>query len=63
MAMSNKQYEKHTFKSFLSKYYVTIPMVQRDYAQGRTSVDATRVRDRFLSAIKNYCIKNKKHYE
>ena len=54
MAMNNKQYEKHTFRSFLSKYHVTIPMVQRDYAQGRTSVEATRVRDRFLSAIKSY---------
>ena len=63
MAMSNKQYEKHTFKSFLSIYYVTIPMVQRDYAQGRTSVDVTRVRDRFLSAIKNYLIQPKDNCE
>lgn len=63
MAMNNKHYEKHTFKSFLSKYHVTIPMVQRDYAQGRTSVEATRVRDRFLSAIKSYLIQPKDNHE
>lgn len=63
MAMNNKQYEKHTFRSFLSKYHVTIPMVQRDYAQGRTSVEATRVRDRFLSAIKSYLIQPKGNHE
>lgn len=51
---NSKQYEKHTFKSFLSKYYVTIPMVQRDYAQGRISADVERVRDRFLTAINRY---------
>ena len=54
MAMNNKKFERHTFKSFLDKYHVVIPMVQRDYAQGRTSVDVNRVRNRFLSAIKKY---------
>lgn len=63
MATNNKQYEEHTFKSFLSKYHVTIPMVQRDYAQGRTSVEATRVRERFLSAIKSYLIQPKGNHE
>lgn len=56
MGTINKQYEKHTFKSFLSKYYVTIPMVQRDYAQGRTSIDVNRVRNRFLDAIREHII-------
>ena len=54
MEMNNKKFERHTFKSFLDKYHVVIPMVQRDYAQGRTSVDVNRVRNRFLSAIKKY---------
>lgn len=53
MATNNKQYEEHTFKSFLKKYHVIIPMIQRDYAQGRKNVDVDRVRERFLTDIKN----------
>lgn len=59
MAANNKQYEEHTFKSFLDRYHVIIPMVQRDYAQGRTSADVNRVRNRFLTAIKNNLINHK----
>lgn len=59
MAANNKKYEEHTFKSFLDKYHVIIPMVQRDYAQGRTSADVNRVRNRFLTAIKNNLINHK----
>ncbi len=53
MGTEQKQYEEHNFKSFLTKYRVIIPMVQRDYAQGRTTEDVNRVRNRFLDAIKN----------
>jgi hypothetical protein len=56
MAEDNKKYEPHSFKSFLEKYYVTIPMVQRDYAQGRTSTEVNRIRNRFLDAI-HACLK------
>ena len=56
MATNNSIFEKHTFKSFLSRYHVVIPMVQRDYAQGRTTDDVNRVRTRFLNAIKPYLI-------
>ena len=63
MATINKQYERHTFKSFLSKFYVSIPMVQRDYAQGRTSQDVIRVRKRFLNAIKEYLIQPQDNHE
>lgn len=56
MTTDNKQFERHSFKSFLEKYQVIIPMVQRDYAQGRDSTEVNRVRDRFLSAIKGYLI-------
>ena len=48
---NNTAFETHTFASFLSKYHVIIPMVQRDYAQGRTSNDVNRIRNRFLDAI------------
>ena len=54
MATNSSVYERHTFKSFLSQYHVIIPMVQRDYAQGRTTDDVNRVRSRFLNAIKPY---------
>lgn len=63
METNNKQYEKHTFKSFLCKYHVIIPMVQRDYAQGRTSIEVSRVRNRFLTAIKNYLLQPDSNYE
>ena len=52
MAESSNKYETHSFKSFLTKYRVQIPMVQRDYAQGRMTDDVNRIRNRFLDAIK-----------
>lgn len=58
MVTENKKYEQHSFKSFLEQYHVVIPMVQRDYAQGRTTDDVNRVRSRFLDAIKSYLIKS-----
>ena len=58
MATENKNYEQHSFKSFLEQYHVVIPMVQRDYAQGRTTDDVNRVRSRFLDAIKSYIVKS-----
>ncbi|MDO4525070.1 MAG: DUF262 domain-containing protein [Bacteroidales bacterium] len=58
MATENKKYEQHSFKSFLEQYHVVIPMVQRDYAQGRTTDDVNRVRTRFLDAIKSYLVKS-----
>lgn len=54
MVMNNSKFEKHSFKSFLTQYRVVIPKVQRDYAQGRTTDDVNRVRNRFLNAIKLY---------
>ena len=58
MATENKKYEQYSFKSFLEQYHVVIPMVQRDYAQGRTTIDVNRVRNRFLDAIKTYLVKS-----
>lgn len=53
MVTENKESKPFSFKSFLEQYHVVIPMVQRDYAQGRTTDDVTRVRNRFLDAIKS----------
>lgn len=63
METNSKQYEKHSFKSFLDKYHVLIPMVQRDYAQGRTTEDVNRVRNRFLEAIEGYLTQPGPNYE
>lgn len=32
---------------------ISIPMIQRDYAQGRNDIHATRVRERFLGSLKD----------
>jgi hypothetical protein len=45
--------EIQTFWTLLDKYNIDIPIIQRDYAQGRANnVKAAKVRDDFLSAIK-----------
>ena len=51
MATENKKYEPHSFKSFLEQYHVVIPMVQRDYAQGRLTEKITELRNNFVNEI------------
>ena len=38
----------YTLKSLLEQYPVVIPMIQRDYAEGRTTGHALRVRKSIL---------------
>ena len=45
------------FCKLVDKYTVTIPMIQRDYAQGRTDDKSTEVRTRFLDGILSEKIK------
>ncbi len=61
MATNKSTFEEHSFKSFLTSYHVVIPMVQRDYAQGRETDDVSRVRSRFLNAIKSHFDGQKKN--
>lgn len=42
----------YTLKTLLETHPIVIPMIQRDYAQGRTSVHATRVRLSILPKLK-----------
>lgn len=42
---------KMNFCELIDKYIVTIPMIQRDYAQGRKSTEEEKVRDKLLSDI------------
>ena len=51
MGRVKSESEKLTFNQLLSRYTVEIPIIQRDYAQGRESKSAVRMS--FLSAIKN----------
>jgi uncharacterized protein with ParB-like and HNH nuclease domain len=50
---TNKNYmqDNMTFLKLIGDYKITIPVIQRDYAQGRTSPKVTEIRDGFLSAI------------
>lgn len=42
---------KYTFWNLLKEYSIEIPIIQRDYAQGRTSDNATIIREELLDAI------------
>ena len=53
--MNNNEMTSHarveTLWSVLSKYSVVIPRMQRDYAQGRETLTATRIRTEFVKEI------------
>lgn len=42
---------KTSFKDLLTENNIIIPIIQRDYAQGRTDVKTTKIRKNFLDAI------------
>ena len=42
---------KYTFRELLAKYRIEIPIIQRDYAQGRLSESATAIRNELLESI------------
>jgi hypothetical protein len=43
---------KHTFWSLINKYdKIEIPIIQRDYAQGRETFDAKRIRKKFINEV------------
>ena len=48
--------KKYTFWQLLDKHSIEIPIIQRDYAQGR--VEESRIRDKFLDAIHNQLTKD-----
>ena len=43
--------EKYNLKSLLNEYKVVIPLIQRDYAQGRKDKRTTEVRKKLLQDI------------
>lgn len=48
-----------TFFQLIQEYHIQIPIIQRDYAQGR--ITAHEIRDSFLDALLAYLEENKKH--
>ena len=44
---------QNNFWSLLSKYPVTIPIIQRDYAQGRLSKEVEQIRNELLNTLYN----------
>ena len=48
-----------TFWKFLKSNKIEIPIIQRDYAQGREDKQTTALRDKFLDDIQNALNKNK----
>lgn len=60
--MSNTTYKGERlsfFKIFSEKgYRLAVPLIQRDYAQGRTTKDTNEVRAEFLDALYNYLEEN-----
>ena len=50
---------KYTFWKFLLNNKITIPVIQRDYAQGRTNDDTKEVRTDFLDALYTYLQENR----
>ena len=42
---------KYSFWNLLKEYSIEIPIIQRDYAQGRISDNATIIREELLDAI------------
>jgi hypothetical protein len=51
--------ELNTFIRLIKKYNVEIPMIQRDYAQGRTDAEIEQIRKRFVADLYDM-IKDKK---
>ena len=52
MSNNTSKYQEYTFKELLEQYdKILVPMIQRDYAQGRTDKKATDVRNNLLTDI------------
>ncbi len=50
--MSNKTKNKKSFIELLGEYKIKIPVIQREYAQGRDTIKARTVRRKFIESVK-----------
>lgn len=53
------QYKTYSFSELIKNYEIAIPMIQRDYAQGRQDKKVEKIRDDLLKDIKEAIQKNK----
>ena len=51
--------QTYTFFQLITEYIVEIPIIQRDYAQGRELPNVTYIRDRFVKALVGHIISGK----
>lgn len=51
---------EYTFYELIDKNIIEIPIIQRDYAQGRTSTKVTELRDRFVKSMLDKIVRNEK---
>ncbi|GAH45105.1 unnamed protein product, partial [marine sediment metagenome] len=55
---------KHTFWSLCKKYNkIEVPIIQRDYAQGRETQEVERIRNKFINEFLIDSILNNKNIE
>ena len=50
--------QKHTFFNLIEKYIIEIPIIQRDYAQGRELPNVTYIREKFVTSLVNSVMNN-----
>jgi len=48
----------NNFNDLIKKYSISIPIIQRDYAQGRDEIEIVEIRDNFLETISDKLSKN-----
>lgn len=61
--MLQNECEKISFWNLLEKYKITIPRIQRDYAQGRENDEAKEIRDNLLDDLYKTIIEKKEELE
>lgn len=61
--MSEKECEKINFWKLLEKYEISIPRIQRDYAQGRKDEKTTEIREKLLNDIYKAILGEQKELE
>lgn len=49
---------KYSFWNILNEYKIEIPIIQRDYAQGRIDKETKKIAEKFIDDLKNALIKN-----
>lgn len=59
--LNNNQENRFTFYSLIQKYDIVIPIIQRDYAQGRVNQKTDEVREDFLDSLYKYLEDGKSH--